>query len=65
MAKFSLHNENGDFMYGYSSTLETAISLCNAVSYKCRVMKTYMAKSPWRPWDKKLVEHLKEVYRNY
>ena len=61
-AKFTLHNEHGDFMSDTAKTLESAKCKCDRVTYKCRVFETYMAKSPW---DDKLVEHGKEVYRNF
>lgn len=65
MAKFTLHNEHGDFMLDTSRTLETAKAKCDKVNYKCKVVEAYMAKSLSRPWDNKLVEHGKEVYRNF
>jgi hypothetical protein len=65
MAKFTLHNEHGDFMSDTAKTFESAKSKCDKTSYKCKVFETYMAKSPWKPWDDKLVEHGKEVYRNF
>ena len=65
MAKFTLHNIHGDFMSVSARTFESAKKKCDSVSYKCKVFETYMAKSPWRPWDEKLVEYGKEVYRNF
>ena len=65
MAKFTLHNEGGDFIPDTAKTLETAKAKCDKATYKCRVFETYMDKSPWKPWEDKLVEHGKEVYRNY
>lgn len=65
MAKFTLHNEIGTYMNDSASTLDAAIEKCNAVKYKCIVFQTYFAKSDWRPWDNKLVEHGREVYRNF
>ena len=62
MAKFTLHNENGDFMSDSARTLKSAIKKCNEVKYKCKVYESYFAESIW---DKKVVEHGKEVYRNY
>lgn len=50
MGKFTLHNEHGDFMSDTSRTLKSAKVKCDKVSYKCKVMEAYMAKSPWRPW---------------
>lgn len=65
MAKFTLHNEDGDFMSVTARTLESAKAKCDKAAYNCRVMETYMAKSPWRHWDSKQVEHGREVYRNF
>ncbi len=65
MAKFTLHNEHGDFMHDTAKTLEAAKIKCNAASYKCKVLETYFARSPFRPWDPKLVEHGREVYKNF
>lgn len=65
MAKFTLHNEQGDFMSDTAKTFDSAKSKCDRATYKCKVLETYMAKSPWRHWDDKLVEHGKEVYRNF
>lgn len=65
MAKFTLHNERGDFMHETARTLESAKQKCDAKTYKCRVLETYYAKSSWRPWDERLVEHGRDVYRNY
>ena len=65
MAKFTLHNEHGDFMHDTAKTLKSAKLKCNEASYNCKVFETYMAKSPWKPWSNKLVEHGKEVYRNF
>jgi hypothetical protein len=63
MAKFTLHNESGDFMHDTARTLESAKKKCEAASYKCKVLETYMAPSPW---DKsKITEHGREVYRNF
>jgi hypothetical protein len=65
MAKFTLHNESGSFMNETAKTLKAAINKCKKASYKCKVMETYMAKSPWQPWNEKLVPHGREVYRNF
>lgn len=65
MAKFTLHNESGDFMHDTARTLEGAKKKCDNVKYKCKVFETYYAKSSWRSWDEKLVEHGREIYRNY
>jgi hypothetical protein len=65
MTKFTLHNEHGDFMSDTARTLESGKDKCLKATYKCRLFETYMAKSPWRPWDDKLVEHGREVFRNY
>ncbi len=65
MAKFTLHNQYGDFMSDSASTLESAKEKCDKKTYNCRVLETYFARSPWRPWDPKLTEHGREVYRNY
>ena len=65
MAKFTLHNADGAFMHDTAKTLEGAKVKCDKAKYKCRVMETYFTRSPFRPWDEKLVEHGKEVYRNY
>ena len=65
MGKFTIHNSNGDFMHDTTKTLDRAKEKCHKVNYKCKVYETYYARSPWRPWDEKLVEHGKEVYRNY
>jgi hypothetical protein len=62
MAKFTLHNENGDFMSDTAKTLNAAKVKCDKATYKCKVYETYNAKSPW---CNKLTEHGKEVYRNY
>jgi hypothetical protein len=62
MAKFTLHNENGDFMSDSASTLKSAKTKCDSKEYKCKVLETYIAPSPW---NNKLVEHGKEVYRNF
>jgi hypothetical protein len=65
MASFTLHNESGDFMHVTARSLDSAKKKCDEMDYKCKVMETYYAKSPWRPWDNKLVAHGKEVHRNY
>ena len=65
MAKFTLHNEHGDFMSDTASTLTLAKTKCNKASYKCKVFETYTAKSPFKRWDNKPVEHAKEIYRNF
>lgn len=65
MAKFTLHNQHGDFMSDTAKTLEAAKKKCDNARYKCRVLETYYARSSWRPWDEKLVEHGREVYRKY
>jgi len=65
MAKFTLHSESGDFLHDTARTLEDAKKKCDSRKHKCRVCETYFAKSSWRPWDEKLVEHGKDVYRNY
>jgi hypothetical protein len=65
MAKFTLHNEHGDFMSISASTLKSAKEKCDQASFNCKVFETYMAKSPWRPWENKLVEHGREVHRNF
>jgi len=63
MAKFTLHNEHGDFMHDTAKTLEAAKKKCLEASYKCKVFETYMAPSPW---DKnKTTEHGKEVFKNF
>lgn len=63
MAKFTLHNRHGDFMSDSASTLESAKKKCNAVSYKCKVLETYYAPSPFN--KNKITEHGREVYRNF
>ncbi len=65
MAKFTLHNQYGDYMFDNAKTLDAVKTKCDLAKYKCIVYETYMAKSPWTPWDNKLVEHGKEVYRNF
>ena len=65
MAKYTLHNKSGDFMYDTTRTLKGAVKKCNEATYMCRVFETYYAVSPWKPWDTKLVEHGREVYKNY
>jgi hypothetical protein len=65
MVKFTLHNEHGDFMSETVKTFELAKTKCDKTSYKCKVFETYMTKSPWGPCEDKLVEHGKEVYRNF
>ena len=65
MAKFTLHNEHGDYMHDNALTLESAKKKCDLAGYRCKVMETYMARSPFKPWDPKLVEHGREVYTNY
>jgi hypothetical protein len=65
MAKFTLHNEHGDFMHDTAPTIERAKKKCTGSKYKCKVMETYYAKSAWRPWEDKLVECGKEVFRNF
>jgi len=65
MAKFTFHNEHGDFMFDTEKTFESAKVKCDNAPYKCRVFETYRAKSPMRLWENKLVEHGKEVYRNF
>lgn len=63
MAKFTLHNENGDFMHDSSSTLTSAINKAKKVLYKCIVYQTYKAPSPWNPT--KVTEHGKQVFKNF
>jgi len=65
MAKFTLHNENGDYMHEWASTLNGAKTKADNSTYKCKVMETYYAKSAWRPWDETKVECGKLVYQNY
>ena len=65
MAKYTLHNRDGDFMSDTARTFEAAKKKCDQASYKCRVLETYFARSAWKPWDEKLIECGKEVYRNY
>lgn len=65
MAKFTLHNKYGDFMQDTAKTLEAAKLKCDNSEFNCIVCETYYAKSSWKPWDEKLVEHGKEVYRNF
>lgn len=66
MANFTLHNEIGDYMYEWAHTLEGAKKKCDKATYKCRVFQTYYDKSPWSTNETdKLVEHGREVYRNY
>jgi hypothetical protein len=65
MAKFTLHNKEGDFMHITARTIESAKKKCDEVDFDCKVCETYYAKSPFRPWDDKLVEHGREVYKNY
>ena len=61
--KYTLHNENGDYMY-YSTKLEhEAIYECNKVTYKCAVYKEYIAPSPWN--NNKNTKHGKLVYKNF
>ena len=62
MAKYTLHNENGDFMSDTARALKSAKAKCDKATYKCRVLETYMDKSPW---NNKLTEHGREVYRNF
>lgn len=63
MAKFTLHDQYGNFMHETARTLEVAKAKCLVRQYKCTVCETYFAPSPW---DKtKIVEHGKEVFRNY
>lgn len=63
MAKFTLHNENGDFMYDTTRTFTVAKNKCNNVKYKCIVYETYFAPSPFN--TKEITEHGKPVYRNF
>lgn len=65
MSRYTLHNEYGIFMSNTAETLGEAKTKCDSANYNCVVCETYMAKSPWRPWDCKLVEHAREVYRNF
>jgi hypothetical protein len=62
MAKYTLHNRVNDFMHDTARTIDTAIDKCKKKNYRCKVMETYYAKSPW---SQKVTEHGKEVYRNY
>ena len=63
MAKFTLHNENGDFMHDSARTLKAAKTKCDSAGYKCKVFETYFAPSPWN--SEKITEHGKEVYCNF
>ena len=63
MAKFTLHNEHGDFMHDTAKSLNSAKEKCDNADYNCKVCETYFAPSPF---DKtKITEHGREVYRNY
>jgi len=62
MAKYTLHNKSGDFMYDTAKTLKAAKIKCDKATYKCKVYETYYAASPWSDL---ITEHGKEVYRNY
>lgn len=63
--EFTIHNKYGDYMgYKYRS-LNKAIEECNKQSYESIVFQIYFDVSSWRPWDKRLIAHGKEVYRNY
>ncbi len=62
MAKFTLHNQYGDFMHDTARTLKSAKDKCLKVTYKCKVMETYIAPSPW---NGKPSKHGREVFRNY
>lgn len=63
MAKFTLHNEYGDFMHDTAKTLKSAIDKCNNATYNCIVCETYYAPSPF---DKnKITEHGRKVYQNF
>lgn len=39
MAKFTLHNEHGDFMSDTAKTLKFAKSKCDRANYKCKCLK--------------------------
>jgi len=65
MAKYTLHSESGDFLHRTFRKLDTAKLFCDKQERKYKVYETYYAKSPWRPWDDTLVEHGREVYRNF
>tara|TARA_R110000772_G_C13310268_1_gene440113 strand:+ start:30389 stop:30580 length:192 start_codon:yes stop_codon:yes gene_type:complete len=63
MAKFTLHNEHGDFMHDTAKSLNSAKDKCDNVTYNCKVCETYFAPSPFD--STKITEHGREVYRNY
>lgn len=63
MPKFTLHNQNGDYMHDSARTLKIAKQKCDNVKSKCQVCETYLAQSPWD--SSKTTEHSKVVYRNY
>ena len=62
MAKFTLHNESGDFMSDTAKTLEAAKVKCDKARYRCKVYQTFMDKSPFNGI---ITEHGREVYKNF
>jgi hypothetical protein len=63
MPKYTLHNQNGDFMHESYRSLQKAKDACDKATYNCRVLEEYMDYSPWN--RKKLTKHGKEVYKNF
>lgn len=63
MAKFTLHNQDGDFMHDTARTLKSAKAKCDKATYKCHVLETYFAPSPFD--SSKITEHGRDVYQNY
>ena len=63
MAKFTLHNESGDFLEDSARTLQSAIKKCDLYKYNVKVYETYFAPSPFN--KNKITEHGKEVYKNF
>jgi len=63
MAKFTIHNQHGDYMSINARTLNKAIIECDKLTINAIVCETYFAPSPFN--KNKITEHGREVYRNF